>query len=100
LQFMCNYNECEEKEAAATVLQQLAALGTLKTIDFVGNVESRKFNKTVKAEFQKRDIALRVFEDEENEEDEDDDDEDDSDFEFSLPEEADELAAKMEKLEI
>jgi hypothetical protein len=97
---MCNYNECEEKEAAATVLQQLAALGTLKTIDFVGNVESRKFNKTVKAEFQKRDIALRVFEDEENEEDEDDDDEDDSDFEFSLPEEADELAAKMEKLEI
>jgi len=48
---MCNYNECEEKDAAAQVLMGLAGLGSLLTIDFVGNVESRKFNKTVKAEF-------------------------------------------------
>lgn len=65
--FMCNYNECEEKDAAAQVLKALAGLGSLKTIDFVGNVESRKFNNTVKAEFQKQNVVLRVFgEDEED----------------------------------
>lgn len=93
---MCNYNECDEKDAAAEVLKTLAALGSLKSIDFVGNIESRKFNKTVSSAFSAQNILLKVFEEEDDQE-EMDDDSDDSDYEFSLP---DELLKKIEKLEI
>lgn len=93
--FMCNYNECENRSPAALVLTQLAALGSLKNIDFIGNVESRKFNKAVKAEFSKRDIALRVFEDEGEDQDEQEDDSDDEDFYFKLPEEVAEPKASV-----
>ena len=73
--FHCNYNEVDDQDEASDVLENLIKLPSLKVVDFVGNVESAKFNKAAIEAFEKRNVALKCFEEdlEDVEEDEDDD---------------------------
>ena len=53
---MSNFNECDGKKASSDILKSLYKLGSIRRIDFVGNVESKKFNKAVSAAFSAKNI--------------------------------------------
>ena len=50
--FHSNYNEFDDRDLATEVLEHLYKLTSLKTVDFVGNVDSLKFNKAASAAFE------------------------------------------------
>lgn len=74
--FSCNYNDVESKKAGEECLKIVLDIGSISFVEFVGNVQSRKFNKVWQNKFTEAERELKVFEDEDDDEDEDGEDED------------------------
>lgn len=91
--FSCNYNDVESKVAAAECLQILLEMESIKTVDFIGNVQSRKFTKEWQVKFTDSEKDLKVTEEEEMDDDEaadadeeEDEEEEDDGYKSSLSE--------------
>jgi Ran GTPase-activating protein 1 len=49
--FSCNYNDVESRKAATEILEVLIQMEGIVSVDFIGNVPSKKFNKEWLAKF-------------------------------------------------
>jgi len=79
--FSCNYNDVESRKAATECLEVLISLEGINSVDFIGNVQSKKFNKEWIAKFAEAEKSLKVFEEEDEEGDEDEDEEEEEEEE-------------------
>ena len=91
--FCCRYNDIESRECASQCLEILLAMDSLQTIEFTGNVESKKFQKEWIAKFGDRKITFT------EEEEGSDDDADDMSEEEDEGFDEDKLAALCSKFE-
>lgn len=75
--FACNYNDVESKKCAVECLELLLQMTNIKTIDFIGNLQSKKLCREWSDKFIGRTINLVPEDEPIDEEDEEEDEEND-----------------------
>jgi Ran GTPase-activating protein 1 len=83
--FSCNYNDVESQKMAGECLEVLSTFETLRQVEFIGNVQSKKWNRDWAGKFKDMGKDLKwCDEEDDDEEDEDEEHEEDDQHEDAL----------------